>query len=70
MTSFVMMNAEKLREKMAEQKDADHDQTTWVSAQSRRLVASQDAGWWKGDCVVVHAISKHGKSFILAGNLY
>lgn len=31
MTSLVMMNAEKLREKMAEQKDADHDQTTWVS---------------------------------------
>ncbi|OAA61146.1 phd finger domain protein [Niveomyces insectorum RCEF 264] len=29
MTQFVMMNPEKLREKMAEQKDADHDQTTW-----------------------------------------
>ncbi|CAK7236854.1 hypothetical protein SBRCBS47491_009778 [Sporothrix bragantina] len=29
MTSFIMMNPEKLREKMAEQKDADHDQTTW-----------------------------------------
>lgn len=29
MTQFIMMNAEKLREKMTEQKDADHDQTSW-----------------------------------------
>lgn len=31
MTQFVMMNPEKLREKMAEQKDAEQDQTSWVS---------------------------------------
>lgn len=29
MTLFIMMNAEKLREKMADQKDAERDQTTW-----------------------------------------
>lgn len=30
MTLFIMMNPEKLREKMSEQKDTDPDQTTWV----------------------------------------
>ncbi len=40
MTQFIMMNSEKLREKMAEQKDADRDHTVWVGLLSGRQTAT------------------------------
>jgi len=30
MTQFIMMHPEKIRDKIAEMKDADHDQSSWV----------------------------------------